>query len=85
MIRAAPRENVKAETPNATVLDREELGDAALGLVLEHLDRVSPAGRRLPLAVTRLEKPSRARPCRRLRARALTEGRGSRRVGFGRR
>ena len=35
------------------VADRNEFLDAALGLVLEHLDRISAAGRRLPLSVTR--------------------------------
>ena len=35
------------------VADRNELLDAALGLVLEHLDRISPARRRLPFAVAR--------------------------------
>ncbi len=34
------------------VADRDELGDAALGLVREHLDRVFAARRRLPFAVT---------------------------------
>ena len=35
------------------VADRDQLVDAALGLVLEHLDRISPARRRLPFAVAR--------------------------------
>ena len=35
------------------VADRDELLDAALGLVLEHLDRISPARCRLPFSVAR--------------------------------
>ena len=35
------------------VADRHELRDAALGLVLEHLDRISPARCRLPFPVAR--------------------------------
>ena len=35
------------------VADRNEFLDTALGLVLEHLDRISAAGRRFPVSVTR--------------------------------
>ena len=57
--RAAIERERRGEHP--PVADRNELGDTALGLVLEHLDRVLPLCRRLPLrlALTRSLLPRR--------------------------
>ena len=49
--RAAEEREGRGQHP--PVADRHELWDAALGLVLEHLDRISPAGCRLPFPVAR--------------------------------
>ena len=49
--RAAKERERRGEHP--PVADRHQLRDAALGLVLEHLDRISPARWRLPFAVAR--------------------------------
>ena len=49
--RAAKERERRGEHP--PVADRHQLLDTALGLILEHLDRISPARRRLPFAVAR--------------------------------
>ena len=43
----------KGRGQHPPVADRNEFLDTALGLVLEHLDRISPAGCRCPVSVTR--------------------------------
>ena len=53
--RAAIEGERRGEHP--PVADRDELLDAALGLVLEQLDRIFPARRRLPFAVARARNP----------------------------
>ena len=64
--RAAVEGEGRGEHP--PVADRDEFVDTALGLVLEHLDRVSAGGLPAPSLRDSSEGPSHAPPCRRLRA-----------------
>ena len=50
MISAAAAEERERRDEHAAVADRDELGDAALGLLLEQRDRIGARSRRPPIS-----------------------------------